>query len=83
MKINELPDLALVSIISCYRVLSIKEKEAIEAMEELQLRKVNGSKFDFKSEIDNQVKSFPSPTIDKKEKSILQSIFAMKDIKNV
>jgi pilus assembly protein TadC len=83
MKISEMSNGALTSLIASFRVLSMLESEAIQAMEELHLRKINGSDFDFKSEIDIKVKSFPSPTIDKKEKSILQSIFSMKDIKNV
>lgn len=83
MEVHKMPDGALTSIIASFRVLSILETEAIQAMEELHFRKVNGSNFDFKSEIDQKVKSFPSPTVDKKDKSILQSILSIKDIKNV
>lgn len=81
MNLNKLSNETLVSIIVSYRSLGINEELSIKAMEELKLRQLNKSDFDYMSSINLKLSEIPkSSKIEDKQFSMINNLF--KEFKN-
>lgn len=75
MNLNKLSNETLVSIIVSYRSLGINEELSIKAMEELKLRQLNNSDFDYMSSINLKLSEIPkSSKIEDKQFGIINNL---------
>jgi len=78
ISISERESKALAATVVAHRAIGFCKQEAVAAMEELLVRKINGDTFDYNSYIEEKIKEMPEPTIGEKQiesfKAVLRNV---------